>query len=104
MRKKAPTADRRASPRRVPRVGVAIRLRRPGGDNLALLLVNLSLGGLRVNVSEALAKGETVEVVLHAFGIPEPIRTDAEVIWCKRMRLDPSHCGVGVALARPLTP
>src|SRR4051812_24506367 len=89
MRKKASIADRRASPRRVPRVGVSVRLRRPGEENLAQMLANISLGGVRVIVSEALVKGETVEVLLHGFGILEPIRTSAEVIWCKRMRLDP---------------
>jgi hypothetical protein len=103
MVKKASIAERRRSPRRVPRVGVTARVRRPGGDNVVQTLLNISQGGIGLVASERLIKGEAVEVVLHGFGHIEPLHLEAVVIWAKPMRLDASRCCAGIAFNRPLT-
>lgn len=103
MAKKASIVDRRRSPRRVPRVGVTVRVRRPGGDNLAQTLLNISQGGIGIVVAERLDVGESVEILLHGFGLPEPLHLAATVIWCKTMRLDASRACAGLAFGRPLT-
>jgi len=77
-------ADKRHRTRRAPTGTVRVEVRRaadPRGPNLAVALVDVCAEGLGVWLTEPVAPGETVTVVMTRRRT-EPVAVDAEVRWC----------------------
>jgi hypothetical protein len=80
-----PTVNRRSSRRQQPKrtARVSVRLGSVGtGPKLALSLLDLSEGGVRVLTGTPLRPGQAVEISLEALWLAQPLRRGAEVVWC----------------------
>jgi hypothetical protein len=80
-----PEKDRRRHPRRHPKqhLQVACRKGTTGlGPNVARALLDVSLSGLRLSLTERLEPGQDVEVELQTPEMSRPLRVVADVIWC----------------------
>jgi len=76
--------DKRRRTRRAPTGSVRVEVRRAAdarGPNLAVALVDVCAEGLGVWLTEPVAPGETVTVVMTRRGT-EPVAVHAEVRWC----------------------
>jgi len=82
--KMADRANRRSSQRKSPRRTVKIECRKGSlglGPNLAAGFLDLSEGGVRLLVKQAMQSGDEVEVMLLGYGMKEPIKRLANVCW-----------------------
>lgn len=77
--------NRRRSCRRPPKYGEYVLCSKAGAaadDNLALALLDVSEGGLRVLLSEPLSRGQGTRVTLGGADRSEPVTLPATVVWC----------------------
>jgi c-di-GMP-binding flagellar brake protein YcgR len=86
--KMADVANRRSSKRQNPRRTVKVECRKGAsglGPNLAAGFLDLSEGGVRLVLKQAVPQGSEVEVVLVGYGMKEPIKRVANVCWVVSM-------------------
>jgi hypothetical protein len=82
---KSPPANRRACRRQRPKrtTKLVCRMGRTGmGPNLAHAMLDVSESGARILATAPLAVGSVVEVSLEALWLRQPLRREAEVVWC----------------------
>jgi hypothetical protein len=99
-----PLVNRRANTRRRPKrtTKVVCRLDRLGmGPNLALGLLDVSEGGLRLLLRQALQPRKRLSVTLEALWLQRPLQHEAEVIWSVPTA-DGNHC-IGARFGHRLT-
>lgn len=90
----------RCQPKRTTRI--ACRFGPLGtGANLALSLLDVSAGGVRILSAAPLDTNQTIEILLDALWLPHPIRRSARVVWCQAAS-NGRHIA-GIKLTRPLT-
>lgn len=80
----ASASNRRRSQRRKPRSTVRVECRRGStglGNNLALIVLDLSDSGVRMVVSQQLGSGAEVEVLLTGYTLKQPLKRLANVRW-----------------------
>ncbi|GBD35827.1 hypothetical protein HRbin36_00942 [bacterium HR36] len=95
--------ERRAHQRKPPRGRCIVKLFRGTlglGQNLALELVDVSLSGAKLRLSQNLRPGEEVTVELLGQGHLRPVKSLARVIWCR-----PADQGflTGLTFEKPLS-
>ncbi len=93
-----PARERRRLPRRPPRGSVAVECR-PGtyglGPNVAVQVLDISVGGVAVLTKTPLQKGQEVEVVLSRKGTTGTIKRTAVVAWALPPG-DQGYCKAGL--------
>jgi hypothetical protein len=97
-------ANRRSAQRRTPRANVSLELRRGNmglGNNLAVLFLDLSEGGVRIVVNEEFECHDVVEVQMTAYGMKKPLKVTGEVRWA--MQLDNGMYCLGVQFSKRLS-
>ncbi len=95
--------NRRLTMRKLPRTTVKVECRRGAmgfGKNLTVQFLDLSEGGLRLIVAEALNPKNEVEVQLVGMGQKKPIKRVANVCWSLPIA-DGSFC-IGLAFQKRL--
>jgi hypothetical protein len=70
------------------------------GPNLAIALLDVSMGGARLVLSQELAIQHEIEVELEVYGLTRPMRRLANVRW--QIRLDNGTFCTGVEFDRQL--
>ncbi|MCS7167820.1 MAG: PilZ domain-containing protein [Gemmatales bacterium] len=95
--------ERRGHLRKAPRGRCVVHLFRGTfglGRNVALELLDVSLSGIKLRLSEPLRVGEEVTLQLLGQGHLRPVKTVARVIWCR-----PEHATyvAGLAFEKLLT-
>ena len=96
-------ANRRTSSRRPPRGNVTIEVRKGSlglGNNVAMLFLDLSEGGVRLIVTEELDRGAEVEVRITAYGMRKPLKALGAVRWV--MPLDNGIFCIGIQFDKRL--
>lgn len=96
-------ANRRTSSRRPPRGNVTITVRKGSlglGNNVAVLFLDLSEGGIRLIVNEDLDRQSEVEVHISAYGLKKPLKTVGAVRWV--MPLDNGLYCIGIQFEKRL--
>jgi hypothetical protein len=70
------------------------------GPNLAVRLHDISVDGVQLVVKSALAKGDVIEVVFSAPGLPSNLAREAVVAWCSGP--EPGGFRIGARFRNPL--
>lgn len=96
--------NRRGSRRRTPRASIKVECRRGYcglGPNLLVQFLDLSEGGLRFVANVLLENKEEVEVLVSSFGLRQPIKRLATVVWV--MPLEGGQSCVGLQFQKRLS-
>lgn len=95
--------ERRAYQRKPPRGRCLVKLYRGSlglGKNLAVELLDLSLGGAKLRVAESFRTGEEVTLELLGQGHLRPVKSLAHVVWCRQ---DSASYTIGVTFEKLLS-
>jgi hypothetical protein len=85
----APGRNKRLVPRRRPRAGIKVEVRRGGsglGPHFGVALIDLSEDGLGLRLRSSSRPGDEVEVLLVRAWNSKPLKLLAEVRWCRKDR------------------
>ena len=96
-------ANRRTSSRRPPRGNVTMEVRKGTlglGNNVAVLFLDLSEGGVRLVVNEDLDRQQEVSVHISAYGLKKPLKAIGAVRWV--MPLDNGLFCIGIQFEKRL--